>query len=222
MKMNRKKAIYTVAGIAVGAFCLYHSVYITSLSARNEELMRQNFKPEQTVAHFWENDLEGLLEKAVELRTFDSLLVRNPQSLAQSYGKTLGIGAPYSIIVRGTGTIDSIGNERIYLHPVSAPEPGGKPRVYAIQTAFIFSNTVREASGAFHIDDFENTMDFNLISAELNRRIVEEVAAPMAEKLKPGEQVDFYGAADVHPGKAVPVVMVVVPLRLTVAAYGQQ
>ena len=47
--------------------------------------------------------------------------------------------------------------------------------VRTIATEFIFGNAVRDATGLININEFKNTMDFNNVSAELNRIIREKV-----------------------------------------------
>lgn len=210
--MNRKKIIATAAGVVIGLVCIYNSVYFTNLTERREELARQNFSPAQLVDQFWNEELDNTTQRAIGLNMFDSLLVTNPTELYEKYGKTLGIGAPSSVLVKGEAVIDSVGEEKFTIRPV------GKAR-YAVQTSFIFSNTIREASGDFSIDDFENTMDFNMISAEINKRIVDNIVGKVKDQLVPGASVEFWGAADVNL-KKIPITSIeIVPLKLKVVSH---
>ena len=65
----------------------------------------------------------------------------------------------------GEFTVAAVGEELTTLRCEAGME-------FSMRTAYIFGNTVREATGAFSIDDYENTMDFNSIAAELNLRVV--------------------------------------------------
>lgn len=209
--MNRKKIIYIVAAAAIGLFCLYHAVYFDNLTERKQELAKLDFSPTEMVDDFWNNGMDNLSAGALDLGTFDSLLQANPAELIEKYGRTLGIGAAYSFLVKGTVRVASVEEERFLI------ESPGKTE-YGVRTGFIFSNTVREASGAFDIDDFENTMDFNMISSEINRRIVEQVAAPLSGRIEKGSRFELFGAVDVNPKKSS-AILDIVPLSLKPAGH---
>lgn len=189
------------------AFLLYNSVYITSLTERNEQLKAQVFDPVQAIEHFWLEAPEELSAKALELTAFDQLLAANPQELAEKHGRTLGIGAPYSVLVKGMAEIGERQEECIGLRLES-------PVRYSICTNSIFSNTMREASGYFDLDKFETTMDFNLVAMEINNRIVKEVIAPIEAQLTPGTKVEFVGATDINLRKLSVASVEIVPLVL--------
>lgn len=204
--MNTRTIIKIIVGLAVAAFLLYNSVYITSLTEHNEQLKAQVFDPTQAIEHFWKEAPAELSEKAVELAAFDQLLAANPKELAEKYGRTLGISAPYSVLVKGTAEIAEHKDECITLRLES-------PVQYDIRTKSIFSNSMREASGFFDLDKFETTMDFNLIAIEINNRIVKDITIPVEAQLTPGTIVEFVGAADINlrklPVKSVEIIPIV-------------
>ena len=208
--MNRKKVISIVTGSIVVLFLLYHSVYFTSLTERMEQLNAQLFDPQKAIDLFWKEAPEKLLEKAIDLSVFDELLHSNPQELAEKYGKTLGIGAPHSILVQGTVRITEITDEWLKFQL-------GDKEDYYIRTGFIFSNTVREASGYFDLDKFETTMEFNLVAMEINQRIVKEVVDPIAPQLIPSTAIHFLGATDIYPNKPpIHSSVEIIPIQLTI------
>ena len=67
-----------------------------------------------------------------------------------------------------------------------------------IATEYIFGNAVRDASGAIDINTFSNSMDFNNVSAEINRIIREKVIPPFRCKVKKGDRVEFTGAIELN------------------------
>jgi len=207
--MNKKKIIYIILGIVAVVFLLYHSVYLMSLSERTEQLKARTFDPEKAVDLFWQEAPEKLPKEAVDLIVLDEQLRKNPQETAQKYGKTLGIGAPYSVLVKGTAEIESVQDELVKLRLNSDID-------YSIRTGSIFSNTIREASGYFDLDEFETTMDFNLVAIEINNRIVREIIVPIGMQLIPGARVEFVGASDINL-RRLPVTSVeIIPIRLKI------
>lgn len=207
--MNKKKIIYIILGVVAAVFLLYHSVYFMSLTERMEQLKGQIFDPSQAIETFWKEAPEKLSEQAIDIASFDALLSENPQELAEKHGRTLGIGAPYSILIKGTAEIAEIKDEVVKLHWDSKVN-------YGIRIGSIFSNTMREASGYFDLDKFETTMDFNLVAIEINKRIVDEVTTPLVGELAPGVKVEFVGATDLNLRKLPVTSFDIIPIKLNI------
>lgn len=210
--MPVKKLIHVAIGVAVVALCLYFSVYFENLTQRRAELESKIFNPEQILDRFWNEDLDRIFEEALEWTVFDRMLLENPSELLEKHGKTLGIGAAYSFVVQGEAVVGQLEEEKVNLTPFSRNR-------YALQSGFVFGNTVREASGVFPIDDFENTMDFNIISSEINTHIVREVIAPVVGGLSSGTRVSFYGAIDVNPKKLSVNEYDIIPLQIRILPH---
>ncbi|MBQ2393509.1 MAG: DUF2291 family protein, partial [Alistipes sp.] len=152
MKRYLKILLGTLALLAVAAL----SIKVEPLSERTPK----KFDPTEHVARFWTEELPKLLDgdRVVDADLFREELKHNRRFLIERYGLTLGIGAPYSLLLGGEFEVVEVGEELTTLRTAAQTE-------LAMRTAYIFGNTVREASGAFSIDDYENTMDFNHISA---------------------------------------------------------
>lgn len=204
-----RKIIQWGAGLVVAAFLLYNSVYITSLSERQEAINAQIFDPARAIDTFWETGVEELQEKALHMQEFDQLLSLNPTELIGKHGNTLGIGAPYSILIKGEAIIAKVENEIVTLQSDSRTS-------YQIRIGSIFSNTVREASGHFNLDEFETTMDFNLIAIEINDRIVKDIITPLYSRFIPGAMVEFVGATDVNPRQLPMKAVEIIPIQLQI------
>jgi len=207
--MNTRKIIYSLTGLIIAAFLLYNSVYLTRLSERNKILQTHTFDPKQAVDEFWKDAPEKLQEKALDMIAFDQQLSENTRQLAEKYGKTLGIGAPYSLLVKGKAVIAKVNDETITLS-FDSQIP------YSIRTGYIFSNTVREASGHFNLDEFDTTMDFNLIAVEINQRIVKEIIAPVKSQLIKGNTIEFLGAVDINLRRLPVRSIEILPLQLLI------
>lgn len=183
-----------------GAWCLT-TVIVVLLSVKIEPLderTTQHFDPTKELETFWTEELPKLLQsdRIVDADLFRAELKNNRKLLIDRYGSTLGIGAPYSMLLGGEFEVVEVGEELTLIRTAQGAE-------FDLRTAYIFGNTVREATALFSIDDYENTMDFNLVSSELNRRIQQEVIDPQREALVEGVRLQLVGALDLpqegHP-----------------------
>lgn len=187
-------------------------VIILALSLKVERLDERTtaeFDPTEQVEHFWNEELAALLvgDRVVGVDLFCQELKNNRQLLIDRYGLTLGIGAPYSLLLGGDFTVAEVGEEITTLRA----EVGA---TFLMRTAYIFGNTVREATGAFSIDDYENTMDFNSIASELNDRVVERIVAPATDLLQAGNSLRVVGALDLTPKGPADEVFELIPLSI--------
>lgn len=202
MKRYWKRLLWPI--LILGAVAL--SLKVEPLDA----LSTHEFDPTAEVARFWEAKLPALLEsdRVVDADLFREELKHNRRFLIDRYGLTLGIGAPYSLLLGGNFEVVAAEAEVVRLRTEAGAE-------FDMRTAYIFGNTVREASGAFSIDDYENTMDFNHISAALNRCVVEQVVAPAATTLQEGVTLRVVGAVDL-PVEGMPKGnFELIPLQIT-------
>lgn len=85
-----------------------------------------------------------------------------------------------------------------------------------IATEFIFGNAVRDATGFISVDEFVNTMDFNNVSAEINRIIRKEVLPGLKSGVTPGDVIEFTGAIELNRETYDLNTIEVVPVRATI------
>ena len=176
-------------------------VAVVALSIQLEPLDQrasETFDPTQDIEAFWSDELPELLQgyRVVDADLFRAELKNNRKLLVDRYGSTIGIGAPYSMLLGGEFEVMAVGEELTHIRTAQGAE-------FDLRTNYIFGNTVREATAAFSIDDYENTMDFNLVSSELNRRIIEQVIAPQRDQLAVGVRLQVVGAIDL-PQEGLP------------------
>lgn len=200
-----KRAIKAIAWCVAVVVILALSLRIECLDERTSA----EFDPTEQVEHFWTEELPALLmgDRVVNADLFRQELKNNRQLLIDRYGLTLGIGAPYSLLLGGEFTVAEVGEELTMLRT----EAGA---TLLMRTAYIFGNTVREATGAFSIDDYENTMDFNSIASELNDRVVECIVAPAEALLRVGSRLRVVGALDLTPKGQADEVFELIPLLI--------
>ncbi len=196
-----KKIWKILSLIALFTICCILSVKIIPQEEYEKAKSGRTFDATEQVDLFFAEILPGMVENAAPVGEVLSALARDPRQAASEYGRTLGIGAPYSMAVKGEGTVKAADGETITL-----AEDG-----ITLRTSMIFGNSVREASGFFGIDDYENTMDFNLISSDINSRLEESFAG---HGFVPGQKVRYAGVMDVDPRKPLPSAFEVIPVKL--------
>ena len=190
----KKVLKYTVA-VAIVAFLLYSGVYFEDLE--KVRLLRQQkaFDPVRYARDFWDNQLIGVLDRAVDVEELIELFNTNMAEAVKRYGKTPGVSRVYAYLVTGEGKIVAVGEDGLQ---VSVGEPLDNPDVFVATGLYIPGNAVRDASGLVDVSKFSDTMKFNEISGEINKIVVKEVIKPfMGEGPGVGMKVKFYGATQV-------------------------
>lgn len=200
-----KKYIFITVITLLAVVILYNSVYFEKLDVKKVKEGIRDFNPEAKAKYFWDNQLDAILKSAIDLKLFDSQLADNPESLIRQHGKAVGITSTYSFLVTGFAKKTPPGADQI---PVDLPDGHA---AYNLQTKYIFGNAARDATGYFNIDDFENTMDFNALSTELNKLILKRAIARL-DSLSPGEAIKFIGALEINT-ENIPRQIDIVPLK---------
>lgn len=182
------KPIRYLLYVAVIALLAYNSVYFKKL----DELKAGTaaFDAAGYARDFWDKKLTPGLSKAVELSVLTSLLKTDKEKAFDEHSHALGIGNIRYFLVKGEGVVSGV-NENEVVVAVGENE-------VRIATEYIFGNAVRDASGAIDINAFTNSMDFNNVSAEINKLIREKVVPPFKSKVKKGDRVAFHGAIELN------------------------
>jgi len=204
-----KKYLVILIIFLLAVFVVYNSVYFEKLDVKMQQEKKKNFNPKEAVVFFWKNKLNEILKTAINLKSFDSLLVANPQYLIKQYGKTVGISSNYSFLVKGITKTVEHGAEEI---PIVLNNGNTK---YNLRLKYIFGNTARDAVGYFRVDDFDNTMDFNAVATELNSLILKELVADKFDSISPRTTIKFIGAVEIN-SENVNKQLDVVPLQLEI------
>jgi predicted lipoprotein len=202
--MNKYIKISIISLIVVIA--LYNSFYFEKLDVKRERESIKDFNPREKAEYFWDNNLDEILQTAIDLKSFDRQLANDPQALIQQNGKAIGITSKYSFLVRGAAKRAVPDAEEI-----SIDMPGGHV-AYNLQIKYIFGNAARDAIGYFKIDEFENTMDFNAMSTELNKLILQREIVKL-DSIQPGETIQFVGALEIN-SESIPSQIAIVPLKI--------
>jgi predicted lipoprotein len=183
---------------------LYFSFYTENLTEKQKREEMSKYNPAQLVNSFMKDSLISLEQKALAISVFAEGLKNNTDDFEKKHGKTLGVGSPIFYIVKGEcSEAQLIDNEEIH-----ATADGINIK---IPVKYIFGNNARDASGWYNIDNFKNTMDFNAVSAEMNKYITQQM-----QKFQMSEdgKLTFVGAVAVPAQTAEISSLVITPYIL--------
>lgn len=189
--MSKKSIKYTIAVVVV-LFLGYHSVYFKKLD-EVKAAVSGNFDAESYTKDFWNKKLVPNLNKAVQLDILITALKTQPEQAFKQHSHALGIGNIKYFMVQGEAEIVSIGENSTLLKV-----KGTQEKDVDMLTEYVYGNEVRDASGLIPMTEFDNTMDFNSVSAAINKKIREEVIPSFKENVKQGNTVKFYGAIELN------------------------
>lgn len=181
-----KIIILTAAAFAA----VYFSFYTENLTERQKREEMSRYNPEQLVNKIMKDSLASLEQKALSISMLAEGIKNNAEEFAKTHGKVLGIGSPVFYIVKGECHDAKLADGE----EIHATADGISIK---IPIKHIFGNNARDASGWFNIDNFKNTMDFNAVSAEMNKYITKETAG--FKMPAEGQTVTFVGAVAVPP-----------------------
>lgn len=181
-----KIIILTAAAFAA----VYFSFYTENLTERQKREEMSRYNPEQLVNKIMKDSLASLEQKALSISMLAEGIRNNAEEFAKTHGKVLGIGSPVFYIVKGECNDAKLADGE----EIHATADGISIK---LPIKHIFGNNARDASGWFNIDNFKNTMDFNAVSAEMNKYITNETAG--FKMPAEGQTVTFVGAVAVPP-----------------------
>lgn len=204
---NNMKILKYILWIAAGFAAVWFSFYTEPLSERNAREALKQYNPEQLVDYCFENNLTSLSENAMSVSQLVNELNADPKALQERSGKLLGIGSNVYYIIKGEAkNLSYADNEYTFV------SDGVKCR---IPVKYIFGNVARDASGWFDIGDFQNTMDFNSVSACINERIKNQIVAPYVLQADIYKSCSFCAAIEVRPGQREVEELVLFPYTLS-------
>jgi len=190
----KKVGKYTLT-VAVLAFLLYRGLYFENLQDVRQQRRREAFNAAEYARDFWDNQLPGVLDKAVGTKELIGLFNTDMAQAIERYGKTPGVSRVYAYLLKGEGTILAIGENGL---EVSVEEPQTNPDVLIETGFYIPGNAVRDASGLIDVSKFSDTMKFNEIGGEINKIVVKDVIKPFLDKgPSTGRTVRFFGATQI-------------------------
>lgn len=187
-----KKMVRYGVFLLIVAFLAYHSVYFKKLD--EVKAGTASFNAAKYAEEFWIKKLTPSLSKSAEAGQLLMLLRSDKDKAFKDHAHALGIGNIKYFLIKGTGKVTDVEENQVL---IKLESDGEKPEM-RIATEYVFGNAVRDASGTIDINAFSNSMDFNNVSAEINKMIREKVIPPFKSKVKKGDVVEFAGAIELN------------------------
>jgi predicted lipoprotein len=205
--VKHKKLLYWIitllgAGMFFYVFPLFR---IVSLKERRAAEAQAAFNPVAFVESFWTDQLLVSTDTAVDVEVLLAALEKEPASARQQYSRKVGLSNTFYSFVRGKGTVSRKGDYELSL------SIDGRDAVILIEAGPVFGNTVRDGSGLLDVNDFPNSQKFNMISAELNKR-VEQVLDKLWQDVNAGDSISFLGCVEIPNTESSPAPLRIVPV----------
>jgi predicted lipoprotein len=207
-----KKRIKPLIVVVVILVVAYNSVYFKKLSDVKAANTSQQFNAALYAQDYLTKKLPSSLKAAMDLNTLTTLLQTAPEKTFQQHSHALGIGNIRYFLVKGEGQIVKIEDDATLVQV----KKDSTSQVIRIATEYVFGNAIRDASGLVNINEFNNTMDFNNVSAEINKVIRQQVLPPFKAKAKLGDVVQFTGAIELNQAHVKLDNLEVVPITLKI------
>jgi predicted lipoprotein len=208
----QKKVIKYAFSVAALLFIAYNSVYFKRLDEVKAASAVKQFDAASYARTFFDKKLLPGIDKAIEIDALLKLIKSDPAKTFQTYSNALGIGNIRYFLVKGEGTIKAIDENTTIISYTSDTSQ----KQLNIATEFVYGNAIRDASGLININEFNSTMDFNNVSAEINKIVRNEVLPPFKTHGKLGAQVNFSGAIELNQAHVNLDHIEVVPISLNV------
>jgi len=190
----KNKGIKRIGIILVFLIALGSSIKVEKLDEVRARTDEGKFDAVTFAEDFWNKDLIPNLNSAIEVNKLIGLLETNPKEAFENYSKALGIGNIRFFMIRGEGEIRKVGNDDLTV----LIKTDSTNHVLQIETEYIFGNAVRDASGRVDLQNFEQTSDFNNVSAEINLLIRQKVLPIIDKNAQVGKRISFVGAIELN------------------------
>ncbi|WP_316818097.1 DUF2291 domain-containing protein [Pedobacter nyackensis] len=190
MKQFLKYLFIVVAILFVG----YHSVYFKKLNEMQASTSTGKINIATYTRSFWNQKLIPSLNKSLPFGELIELLKADPKKAFKEKGNALGIGDLKYFMIKGEGKVENINENETTV----SVQTNSQHISVRIATEYVFGNAVRDASGLISMNEFDNTSDFNEISAGINKLIREEVLPDFKKNVKAGDRIQFIGAIELN------------------------
>lgn len=155
----------TILYIILALIAIWGAFYTENLTERQRLEQLAQLKLDELVSVMMRDSLSTLEQRAVTLKQLKEGYA--DEAFAKAHGRMLGIGSPTFYVVRDVCHQATVADDELH-----AMAEGFS---ITIPLKYVFGNTAREASGWFDIDNFQNTTDFNAVSAAMNAYITQQL-----------------------------------------------
>lgn len=214
--MTKRKMVPLLALLAFVVTTMTGCVTIVKTGEEGALTGEVTFDASQNVADLWESQaLPELNERAVELTTFLTEAGGDFKSLAATYGKySMGDTGELSYIVRGTGTVTEVNNEKKAGYLTVKLDGYDGPAAIRLQIGTVFKGSaVRDSLNFIKYENYQNQVQWADVSKSIHTLIQQTVIDPANVSSLSGKSVSFVGCFTVTSNDE----LLITPVSLTVA-----
>ncbi|MBN1187919.1 MAG: DUF2291 domain-containing protein [Bacteroidales bacterium] len=191
--MQKKVIKYLILTVVV-IIIVYNSVYFRKLSDLASTNQDSGFDAVAYAEAYWHIQIIPAISTSIELPDLLDLLIQNPDKAFQDHSHALGIGNIRYFMVKGEGIVSSVDENDVTVDILS----GNTKTQVRLATEFIYGNAVRDAVGAIDLNEFTNTMDLNNVSAEINKKVRQDIIPAFKGEVKISDKIRFAGAIELN------------------------
>jgi predicted lipoprotein len=171
----------------------YNSVYFRKLSEVRAGVAVGKISTEKYTRNFWDKKLIPSLNKAIGINELIQLLKADPEKAFKEHAHALGIGNLQYFMIKGEGQVSAINENDVELKINGAQGQNAR-----VAVEYVYGNAVRDASGLLNMNEFDNTAEFNDVSAGINKIIRNEVLPSFKKDVAVNDKVQFVGAIELN------------------------
>ena len=194
--MNKKLVKYIVL-IAVAGLLVYNSVYIKKPNTAISKFDKSKTDPTAFARLFWDSTFSKAIDSAITVEVFEKEFIeKGAQVTIEKYSHSQGVSSVAYMLQKFTGKVKEVTADKIVLKLTDS-----RSDHIVCNIGNYFGNGVRDATGLIKMGDFTNTMDYNMVSTELNKIVKTEVILPVKNKIKINDSLTVVGCVEIREGR---------------------
>jgi len=205
--MRVVRCLISLAAVA-GFFRFFPLFHVERLKTAAEQAATV-FDAQQFAETFWTGKLlPAISSSSVKAEVLLPAIKADAAAARNKYAHGAGMGDTYFYFVSGSGRATSVSDDEVSLRVTN----GGNDAEVSIQTGLIFGDALRDGTGLLNPSDFQNSQNFNDISAALDHIAESRVLPALRKQVKAGTKIFFAGCAevddestDLKPLKVIPI-----------------
>jgi predicted lipoprotein len=206
--MNKKWLKYIVL-IVIAGLLAYNSVYFKKLDAPKSEIENNKSNPAAFARLFWDSTFSKAIDSAITLEVFENEFVeKGAQITIKKYSHSQGVSDVAYMLQKFSGKVKEVTEDKIVLTLTNS-----RASHIICNIGNYFGNGVRDVTGLIKMGDFTNSMDYNMVSSELNKIVRTDVILPVKNKIKINDSLTVVGCVEIRNGRLEEEIL---PVKITI------
>ena len=193
----QKKVLKYIILIAVAGLLGYNSVYFKKLDAPKNEFENSKSDPAAFARLFWDSIFNKAIDSAITSEAFENEFFQTgAETTINKYSHSQGVSDVAYMLQKFSGKVKEITEDKIVLSIANS-----RTSSINCNVGNYFGNGVRDVTGQIKMGDFSNSMDFNIVSSELNKLVKTKVILPAKNRIKINDSLTIVGCVEIRNGK---------------------